>query len=172
VVTLLLFVHGKDDLWLIYLVTGLYGAPGQIYRAARGGLLHSMVPDARLGETIGVLSSLSQGLKIAGPLVGAGIYAAWGSSVVVLADIGTFAFSVASYLAVPAARVALSDRRQGKSCSSAAGHLRSGAAGTSPSAVSLAEHRVEFGVGPDLPDLLRAAAGDGDLGSPLQRLLA
>jgi MFS family permease len=100
VVALLLFVHGKDDLWLIYLVTGLYGTSGQIYRAARGGLLHSMVPDAMLGETVGVLSSLSQGLKIAGPLVGAGIYAAWGSSVVVLADIGTFAFSVASYLAL------------------------------------------------------------------------
>ena len=27
-------------------------------------------------------------------------------------------------------------------------------------------------VGHELPDLLRAAAGDGDLGSPLQRLLA
>ena len=70
------------------------------------------------------------------------------------------------------AHAALSGCRQGRSCSSAAGRLRSGAAGTSPSAISLAEHRVEFGVGPDLPDLLRAAAGDGDLGSPLQRLLA
>ena len=69
-------------------------------------------------------------------------------------------------------RPALSGRRQGKSSSSAAGRLRSDAVGTSPSAISLAEHRVEFGVGPDLPDLLRAAAGDGDLGSPLQRLLA
>ena len=69
-------------------------------------------------------------------------------------------------------RLALSGRRQGKSCSSAAGRLRSGAAATSPPAISVAEHRVEFGVGPDLPDLLRAAAGDGDLGSPPQRLLA
>ena len=69
-------------------------------------------------------------------------------------------------------RPALSDRRQGKSSSSAAGRLRSDAAGTSPSAISLAEHRVEFGVAPNLPDLLRAAAGDGDLGSPMQRLLA
>jgi hypothetical protein len=60
----------------------------------------------------------------------------------------------------------------GKSCPGAAGRRRSGAAGTSPPAVSLAEHRVEFGVGPDLPDLLRAAAADGDLGSPRQRLLA
>jgi MFS family permease len=100
VVALLLFVHGKNDLWLIYLVTGLYGLSGQIYRAARGGLLHSMVPDGMLGEANGVLSSLSQGLKIAGPLAGAGIYAAWGSGVVVLADVGTFAFSVSSYLAL------------------------------------------------------------------------
>ncbi len=66
----------------------------------------------------------------------------------------------------------LSDRRQGKSCSSAAGRLRSDAAGTSPPAISLAEHRVESGVGPDRPDLLRAAAGNGDLGSPPERLLA
>jgi ABC-type phosphonate transport system ATPase subunit len=47
-----------------------------------------------------------------------------------------------------------------------------GKTGTSPSAISLVAHRAEFGVGPDLPDLLRAAAGDGDLGSPPQRLLA
>jgi hypothetical protein len=69
-------------------------------------------------------------------------------------------------------RPALPGRRQGKACSSAAGRLRSGAAGASPSAISLAEHRVEFGVGPDRPDLLRAAAGGGDLCSPLQRVLA
>jgi hypothetical protein len=43
--------------------------------------------------------------------------------------------------------------------------------GTSPSPVSLAEHHVLFGVGHELPDLLRAAAGHRDLGGPLQRLL-
>jgi hypothetical protein len=65
-----------------------------------------------------------------------------------------------------------SDRGPGKSCSSAAGRLRSDAVRTSPSAICLAEHRVEFRVEPELPDLLRTAAGDGELGSPLQRLLA
>ncbi|WP_236647298.1 MULTISPECIES: hypothetical protein [Micromonospora] len=44
--------------------------------------------------------------------------------------------------------------------------------GMSPSPVSLAEHRVLFGVGHELPDLLRTAATNGDLGSPRQRLLA
>lgn len=43
---------------------------------------------------------------------------------------------------------------------------------TSPSAIDLAEHRVEFGVGADLPDLYRAAAGAGHLASPRKRLLA
>ncbi len=73
--------------------------------------------------------------------------------------------------ALPASRLgsmrrpALSGRRQGKACYSVAGRLRSGAAGASPSAISLAEHRVEFGVGPDRPDLLRAAAGGGREGT-------
>ena len=69
-------------------------------------------------------------------------------------------------------RPAWPGRRHGRAGSSAAGRRRSGAAGASPPAVSLAEHRVESGVGPDRPDLLRAAAGGGDLGSPLQRVLA
>jgi hypothetical protein len=41
----------------------------------------------------------------------------------------------------------------------------------SPSTIHLAEHRVLFGVGHQLPYLLRTAAGDRDLGSPFQRLL-
>jgi len=43
---------------------------------------------------------------------------------------------------------------------------------TSPSPICLAEHLVEFGVGPDRANFLRAAAGDGDLGSPFQSFLA
>jgi hypothetical protein len=57
-----------------------------------------MVPDELLGEANGLFTSLSQGLKIIGPLVGAGIYAAWGGGVVAVADIGTFVFSISSYL--------------------------------------------------------------------------
>jgi hypothetical protein len=46
-----------------------------------------------------------------------------------------------------------------------------GVVGTSRSPISLSEHRVEFRVGPDRADILRAAAGDGDLGRPFQCLL-
>jgi MFS family permease len=99
-VALLLLVHNRHGVWLIYVVAGVYGVTGQIYRAARGGLLHSMVPDALLGEANGLFSSLGQGMKIVGPLAGAGIYAAWGGGVVALVDIGTFIFSISSYLAL------------------------------------------------------------------------
>jgi len=99
-IALLLLVRNRHDVWLIYVVAGIYGISGLIYRAARGGLLHSMVPDELLGEANGLFSSLSQGMKIIGPLVGAGIYAAWGGGVVAVADIGTFVFSISSYLAL------------------------------------------------------------------------
>jgi hypothetical protein len=59
-----------------------------------------MLSDDQLGDANGLLSSLTQGTRIVGPLVGAGIYAAWGSGVMVVADVGTFAVSVASYLAM------------------------------------------------------------------------
>jgi hypothetical protein len=50
--------------------------------------------------------------------------------------------------------------------------VRSDVVGTSPTAIGPAEHRVGFGVGHDFPDLYRAAAGAGGLGSPLLCLLA
>ena len=65
-------------------------------------------------------------------------------------------------------RPASSDRGQGKSRARAGSDV----IGTSPSAICLAEHRVQFGVGHELPDFLRTAARGGDLGSPLQRFFA
>ncbi|HVB43699.1 MAG TPA: MFS transporter [Streptosporangiaceae bacterium] len=100
VVALLLAVHTRQDVWLVYIVTTLYGVSGLIYRAARGGLVHSMVPDELLGDTNGLFNSLFQAARILGPLVGAAMYAAWGGAVVVWVDIATFAFSAVSYLAL------------------------------------------------------------------------
>ncbi len=95
---LLVTVRDRHDVWLIYVVAAVYGLSGQIYRAARGGLLHSMVPDEWLGDANGLLSSVSQGLRIVAPLLGAGAYTAFGGPAVALGDMGTFVFSVASYI--------------------------------------------------------------------------
>jgi MFS family permease len=97
-VATLLTVHDRGDVWLIYLVALGYGVSGQIYRAARGGLLHSMVPGELLGDVNGVFSSLSQGLRIVGPLAGAGLFAVAGGPAVAALDAVTFALSAVSYL--------------------------------------------------------------------------
>ena len=59
-----------------------------------------MVPDKLLGDANGLLSSLTQSIRIVAPLVGAGVFAAWGGNIVALADISTFVFSIGSYLAL------------------------------------------------------------------------
>ena len=97
-VATLLTVHDRGDIWLIYLVALGYGVSGQIYRAARGGLVHSMVPADLLGDFNGAFSSLNQGLRIVGPLAGAGIFAVAGGATVAMLDTVTFLLSVGSYL--------------------------------------------------------------------------
>jgi len=94
----LVTVHDRGDVWLIYLVALGYGVSGQIYRAARGGLVHSIVPGELLGDVNGVFSSLGQGLRIVGPLAGAGIFAVAGGTTVAILDAVTFLVSVGSYL--------------------------------------------------------------------------
>jgi MFS family permease len=96
-VLLLLFVNGRDDVWLIFLVAFLYGASMTVYFAARSGLLVSMIEHERLGEANGTLESLRQGLRIGGPLVGAALFTLWGGGPVAVLDAATF-FASAGFL--------------------------------------------------------------------------
>ena len=93
VVLALLFVRDRGDVWLIYAVAALYGVSQQIFFAARSGLLVSMLDDERLGEANALLESLRQGLRVAGPLLGAGLYAVVGGGVVATIDAATFVAS-------------------------------------------------------------------------------
>ncbi|MFG1942882.1 MFS transporter [Nonomuraea sp. NPDC048826] len=90
----LLLVRHPGDLWIVFVVTLGYGFANHVFNAARGGLIHSMVPERLLGDANGLLSSLGQGLRVLGPLIGAGLYAALGLSAVALLDTGTFLLSV------------------------------------------------------------------------------
>src|SRR5207248_914680 len=58
VICLLLFVHDRGDLWLLYVVTALYGLGGNFFAAARSAMLKAMLPDELLGEANGVLQSV------------------------------------------------------------------------------------------------------------------
>ena len=89
-VLLLLFVHDRGDLWLIYVVAGLYGAAGAILASARSAFLTVMLPRELLGDANAVFSTLNQGLRLISPLLGAGLYAAFGGGTVAIADAFTF----------------------------------------------------------------------------------
>lgn len=94
VVLLLLLVHDRGEVWLIYLVALAYGLAGTVFYPARSALLRLLLPDELLAEANGALQSTTQGLRIVAPLAGAGIYAAVGGGWVAILDCTTFAASV------------------------------------------------------------------------------
>src|SRR6266536_353447 len=70
-VLLLLFVHDRGDLLLIYVVAGLYGGAGAILGSARSAFLTVMLPRELLGDANAVFSTVREGLRLLAPLLGA-----------------------------------------------------------------------------------------------------
>src|SRR5918912_3239486 len=99
----LLAVDGPGSVWIIYAVAAFYGLSQQVFFAARSALLQSMLSDAHLGPANAVLESLRMGLRVAGPVIGTGLFAALGGGAVALLDAATFLGSAAllSSLRVP-----------------------------------------------------------------------
>jgi MFS family permease len=89
-VLLLLFVHDRGDLWLIYVVAALYGAASVILGSARSAFLTVMLPRELLGDANAVFSTMREGLRLISPLFGAGLYAAFGGGIVATVDALTF----------------------------------------------------------------------------------
>jgi MFS family permease len=99
-VCVLLLVHGRGQVWLIYAVMFGYGAANGLITAAQTALLTDLVPANLLGEANAAMQMVSQGLRLITPLVGAGLLAWAGARPVVLLDAGTFALAAASVLAL------------------------------------------------------------------------
>jgi hypothetical protein len=87
--------------WLLYVVTVLYGLGGDVFAAARSAMLKAMLPDEQLAEANGALQSVREGLRLVAPLAGAGIYAAFGGPVVAIVDAVTFLLSAATLVKLP-----------------------------------------------------------------------
>lgn len=87
-----------QEVWLIYVVALGYGVSAQVYRAARGGLVHSMVPAEALGDVNSVFGALNQALRVVGPLAGAAVFAAFGGAAVAALDAVTYLASLVSLL--------------------------------------------------------------------------
>ena len=86
VMCLLLFVHDRSDVWILYVVAALYGLGGDVFAAARSSMLKAMLPDELLADANGAYQSIREGLRLVAPLAGAGIFAAFGGAAVALVD--------------------------------------------------------------------------------------
>lgn len=92
----LLLVHGRDQVWLIFAVAGAYGLSFIAVSAALNGLIKTVVPDGLLNEANGALQTVKQGLRLFGPLLGAGLYSAFGGWAVTV--LGMIGFLVAAFV--------------------------------------------------------------------------
>jgi MFS family permease len=86
----LLAVRGAGDVWLVYLVMVLYGVANLAIAAGQSALLHRMLPADLLADANGVLRTTQESLRVLAPLVGAGLFVAFGGRAVVLLDMATF----------------------------------------------------------------------------------
>jgi MFS family permease len=94
----LLAVHGRGQLWLLIAVTVAYGASFVFVDPAQTGVIKHLVPTDQLGAANGLLQTVKQGLRLLGPLAGAGIYVALGGPVVAMINAGTFVVAAAAVI--------------------------------------------------------------------------
>lgn len=99
-VLLLLLVHDRHQVWMIYLVMFGYGVSGSLLGPAQTALVQAIVPADLLGDANGALQTAQQGLRLVTPLAGAGLFAALGPVPVLAGDAATFLVAVATLLAI------------------------------------------------------------------------
>jgi MFS family permease len=72
-------VHGRGDIWIVYVVIFLYGVTGSVIGATQSALVPALVPPDLLAEANGAQQTLNQGLQLVTPLIGAGLFTVVGA---------------------------------------------------------------------------------------------
>ncbi len=93
-VLLLLMVHGRGQVWLVYLVMALYGLAYTLLGSGQSALLTVLVPGDLLPDANGALRTVQESLRLIAPLAGAGLFVLVGAHVVAIMDAATFAVPV------------------------------------------------------------------------------
>src|SRR3954452_18248973 len=96
----LLFVRDVGDVWIIYLVTALYGTSYVVLAAGQSALLTTLLPEDLLGPANAALQTVRETLRLVAPVAGAGLYTVAGEG-------GAAILDAAPCLAAPAALFAL-----------------------------------------------------------------
>jgi len=89
----LVLVHGRSELWLVYVVAAVYGAMGLVFGSGLSALLTVLLPDELLGDGNAAFATIRQGMRLVAPLAGAGLFVAVGGGAVAIIDAATFAVS-------------------------------------------------------------------------------
>jgi len=92
----LLGVHDRRQVWLIWLVMFLYGTVYAFLSSAQSALLVTMLHEDQLADANGFLQTAREGLRLVGPLTGAGLFAAFGGATVAIMDSATFVIAAAA----------------------------------------------------------------------------
>lgn len=99
----LLAVESAEQLWVIYGFSAFYGLARELGTAAQAGLVKDMLPARDLASANAAFVTVGQGVRIASPLVGAGLYTWLGGGGLAIFDATTF---VAAVVAIATIRVA------------------------------------------------------------------
>ena len=110
-VLLLLLVHGRGQVWLVYLVMTWYGLAYSVLGAAQSALLTTLLPVGLLADANGALRTVQESLRLVGPLTGAGLFVLAGGHTVAILDAATFAVPVVCLLALRVREPAPQPRR-------------------------------------------------------------
>jgi len=93
-------VDGRGQLWVIYLVTLVYGAIAWMFYSAQSAYLTRLLPPELLGDANAALQVTGEGMRLFAPLVGAGLFAAFGGPTVAALDAATFLLAALSLVAI------------------------------------------------------------------------
>src|ERR1700754_3659891 len=86
----LLLVHSADQVWLIYVVMLAYGTSLVLIDPAENALFAVMLPDDIRRQVNGIRLAMTEGGKLVAPLLGAGLFVAFGGGLVASFDAATF----------------------------------------------------------------------------------
>jgi MFS family permease len=112
-VLLLLAVRGVGQLWLLYGVAVVYGASLALFQSARSALVQSMLPPSLLGNGNAALTTVREGLRLVGPLVGAALFVTLGGGATAVLDALTFVVSAGCLALVRTAEPPPPQRQRG-----------------------------------------------------------
>ncbi|MFI6439723.1 MFS transporter [Streptomyces sp. NPDC050759] len=75
VTPVLLLVHDASQVWLVYLVTFVYGAALAVMTVAESGLFVTMLPESLLGAANSLLQCIQESMKVLAPALGVSLFA-------------------------------------------------------------------------------------------------